>query len=128
MTFEMEQSSEITMAVNGMVRLGHEIGLTADEFEHAANIAMHTVRSKAQPEKATFGQRVREHRSRRELSQRKLADIIGVSTSSVNMYERDEREPSFRTLGVIADFFGVSTGYLLGRTDKADASATSPQR
>lgn len=66
---------------------------------------------------ATFGQRLRELRNRRNLSQRELADMIGVSKSSVNMYERDEREPGFKTLGRIADLFGVSTDYLLGRTD-----------
>ncbi len=76
---------------------------------------------------ATFGQRLRALRTRRELSQREMGQIIGVSKSSVNMYERDEREPSFRTLGVIADFFGVSTDYLLGRTDKADAPPAAQQ-
>jgi len=69
----------------------------------------------------TFGQRLRELRNRRGLSQRELAEIIGVSKSSANMYERDEREPSFRTLGAIADFFGVSMDYLLGRADEAGA-------
>jgi len=75
---------------------------------------------------SAFGRRLRALRSGRGLSQHELAKLIGVSKSSVNMYERDEREPGFRTLGAIADFFGVSTDYLLGRTDVANASPAAP--
>ena len=63
----------------------------------------------------TFGQRLRELRNQRGISQNELSKYIGVSKSSVNMYERDEREPSFETLEAIADFFNVNMDYLLGR-------------
>lgn len=63
-----------------------------------------------------FGQRLRELRKQRGISQNELSKHIGVSKSSVNMYERGEREPSLETLEAIADFFNVNMDYLLGRT------------
>lgn len=63
----------------------------------------------------TFGQRLKELRNERGISQNELSKHIGVSKSSVNMYERDEREPGFETLEAIADFFNVNMDYLLGR-------------
>lgn len=62
-----------------------------------------------------FGRILRELRTGRGLSQSALASQIGVSKSSVNMYERGEREPSFETLEAIADVFNVDTDLLLGR-------------
>ena len=63
----------------------------------------------------TFGQRLKDLRNSRGISQNELSKHIGVSKSSVNMYERDEREPGFETLEAIADFFNVNMDYLLGR-------------
>ncbi len=64
-----------------------------------------------------FPTRLKELRYSKELSQQKLADKIGISKSSINMYERGEREPSFSTLEIIADFFNVDIDFLLGKTD-----------
>ncbi len=66
----------------------------------------------------TFGQRLKELRNECGISQNELSKHIGVSKSSVNMYERDEREPGFETLEAIADFFNVNMDYLLGRGPK----------
>lgn len=38
------------------------------------------------------------------------------------MYERDERRPDFELLNKFADYFEVSTDYLLGRTDMSEIS------
>lgn len=43
---------------------------------------------------------------------------IGISRSTIGMYETGAREPDFETLEKIADFFNVDIDYLLGRTDK----------
>lgn len=66
---------------------------------------------------ATFGDRLKTLRSRKELSQMELSKQIGISKSSINMYERGEREPKFETLEVIADYFNVDLDYLLGKTN-----------
>ena len=47
----------------------------------------------------SFSGRLKELRQKHGLSQRELAERIGVSKSSINMYERGEREPGFAVLG-----------------------------
>lgn len=64
-----------------------------------------------------FSTRLRELRRTKELSQQKLSDILGISKSSINMYERGEREPGLFMLESIADFFNVDVDYLLGISD-----------
>lgn len=64
-----------------------------------------------------FGERLRFLRTRKGLSQLEFAKQIKISKSSVNMYERGEREPSFEVLETIADYFNVDLDYLLGKTD-----------
>ena len=64
-----------------------------------------------------FGIRLRSLREGLDLSQQEFANQIGVSKSSVNMYERGEREPGLETLVAIADFFNVDMDYLFGRTE-----------
>lgn len=66
---------------------------------------------------AKFNERLRELRNSRGLSQQLFADKIGLSKSSINMYERGEREPGIDTLEAIADFFNVDLDYLTGKSD-----------
>ena len=66
---------------------------------------------------AKFNERLRQLRTAKDLSQFEFAKQIGISISSVNMYERGEREPNFKMLEVIADYFNVDMDYLLGKTN-----------
>ena len=66
---------------------------------------------------AKFHERLKVLRSDRGLSQSEFAKYIKVSKSSVNMYERGEREPGLETLERIADYFNVDMDYLLGKSD-----------
>lgn len=66
---------------------------------------------------ATFPERLKFLRSEKGWSQQRLADELKLSKSSVNMYERGEREPGFETMEAIADTFNVDMDYLYGRTD-----------
>lgn len=52
------------------------------------------------------------------LTQVEMAEKLGISRSTIGMYETGAREPDFETLEAIADFFNVDTDYLLGRTEK----------
>lgn len=54
------------------------------------------------------------------LTQAEFAEKIGISRSTIGMYETGAREPDFETLEAIADFFNVDIDYLLGRTDKTE--------
>lgn len=64
-----------------------------------------------------LGSRLKYLRERKGLSQRDLAKMIQVSSSTVAMYELNQRSPDNVTVIKLADFFNVSTDYLLGRTD-----------
>ena len=66
---------------------------------------------------AKFHERLKALRASKDLSQSEFSKLIKVSKSSVNMYERGEREPGLDTLERIADFFNVDMDYLLGKSD-----------
>lgn len=65
-----------------------------------------------------FAFRLRRLRERRRVSRRVLADLCGVSKSTMSRYERGEQEPAARVVVELADYFDVTTDYLLGRTEK----------
>ena len=54
----------------------------------------------------------------RGLTQQEISEKLGISRSTIGMYETGAREPDYDTLELIADFFNVDMDYLLGRTDK----------
>lgn len=60
-----------------------------------------------------FGKRMAILRMSMGLSQAKLSTRLGVSSSTVGMYEQGRREPSLDMLVRIARVLGVSTDYLL---------------
>lgn len=64
-----------------------------------------------------FGNRLKELREIKGISQRDLAKMIQLSPSTVAMYELEQRNPDKDTLVKLADLFNCSTDYLLGRTD-----------
>ncbi|MBB6283781.1 helix-turn-helix domain-containing protein [Geobacillus subterraneus] len=70
----------------------------------------------------TFGKRLRFLRKKMNMTQKDLADKFSLGESTIGMYERDEREPSFEFVRQLADFFNVTTDYLLGRTDHPNPS------
>lgn len=54
-------------------------------------------------------------------TQQQVADYLKITRPAYTAYERGTRHPDYETLEKIADFFSVTTDYLLGRTDKADS-------
>ena len=61
-----------------------------------------------------FAERLRELRKGRGLTQKELGSQTGLSKAVVSKYETGMGYPSFDILIRIAQFFGVSTDYLLG--------------
>src|SRR5690554_5619603 len=61
--------------------------------------------------------RLKELRKSRGLTQEELANSIGITKNFVTMVESGKRKPSYEVLDKIADYFDVSTDYLLGRTN-----------
>ncbi|SDI17826.1 DNA-binding transcriptional regulator, XRE-family HTH domain [Alteribacillus persepolensis] len=68
-------------------------------------------------------------RKNNKKTQQDMADILGITRPAYTAYERGTRNPDYETLQKIADFFDVSTDYLLGRTDKnqSDWNAKLPE-
>ncbi|AEG13896.1 MULTISPECIES: helix-turn-helix domain-containing protein [Desulfofundulus] len=66
----------------------------------------------------SLGERLAYLRNQRGLSQAELARLLHMGQSTIAMYEKNRRSPDNQSLKRLADFFGVSTDYLLGRTDR----------
>jgi transcriptional regulator with XRE-family HTH domain len=64
---------------------------------------------------STFGERLRNLRNQRGLTQREFGKRFQLSESAIGMYERDQREPSLELVRHMADYFEVSIDYILGR-------------
>lgn len=64
--------------------------------------------------------RLKELRIGRNLLQRDVADVLNCSTPVYCRYEKGEREPPFDIVNRLADYYGVSVDFLLGREDVPD--------
>ena len=69
---------------------------------------------------ATFGERMKELRTERGLKQREMAEICGLKVRSYQQYEYAENYPTVPGLVFLADYFGVSLDYLMGRKDERE--------
>ena len=63
------------------------------------------------------GNRIKILREEKGMKQEELAKVLSISTSAIGMYDRDVREPNDIITLQLADFFNVSTDYLLGKSD-----------
>lgn len=64
---------------------------------------------------------LRKTRKERNLTMKEVGIAIGVGESTISQYETGKRQPDQKTLLKLADYFGVTVDYLLGR-------ATDPER
>lgn len=65
-----------------------------------------------------LNERIRALRKEKKITQEEAAKLCGISNMSYCRYERGEREPDATILWRMADLFGVSVDYLIGRTDE----------
>lgn len=74
--------------------------------------------------------RLKELRIQRGLTQTQVGDLIGVSCVTIARYEAGDREPSNAKITTLADYFGVTVDYLMGRDEPATAqpAPTDPRR
>lgn len=62
-----------------------------------------------------MNKKIKQLREAHGLSQRELANRIGVNASAVNRWESGEKKPELTNLVRLADVFEVTLDYLLGR-------------
>lgn len=65
-----------------------------------------------------FSIRLSSLRKERGLTQGEMAAAINRKRSTYSGYENEDKEPDFETVCLLADYFGVSTDYLLGYSDE----------
>lgn len=65
----------------------------------------------------TFSERLKELRVERSLTQRQLAQAVGLSQTAITQWENKLREPSASVIITLSRFFNVTTDYLLGEED-----------
>jgi len=75
-----------------------------------------------------LGDKIKKLRKSKNITQEELGKNIGVTTSMVGMYETNARKPSYEVLIKIAEFFSVSTDFLLNTEEKLDMTLDSVKK
>ena len=65
-----------------------------------------------------FNENLKFARERKKISQKEMAERIGVAKSTYSLYESGNREPNVQTIKKIADILNVSADELLGISDE----------
>lgn len=68
-------------------------------------------------DKLLFQKRLKELRSEVGCTQEDMANKLNISKSAYGYYEQGKTTPDSNSISMLADFFNVSTDYLLGRTN-----------
>ncbi|MBP2620345.1 helix-turn-helix domain-containing protein [Streptococcus panodentis] len=74
-----------------------------------------------------FPERLKKLRKEAGLTQKQIAEKFGIKQPNYQQWESGKRKPSGETLEKFADFFSVSTDYLLGNTDNKVPTSASLQ-
>lgn len=62
-----------------------------------------------------FRERLQQLRERNRISKKTLSELCGLNSDAVRRYESGEAEPTLHSLVALADFFGVTIDYLVGK-------------
>lgn len=74
-----------------------------------------------------FKTRLKQLREERNLKQAQLAKELNVSQGTIGNWERGIREPDFETIKILANYFDVTTDYLLGHEAAKNAAAQASE-
>jgi len=66
---------------------------------------------------SSFSEKLKQLRKAKGVTQKAVADAVGILEQSYQKYEYGKHEPNHAITVKFADYFEVSTDYLLGRTD-----------
>jgi transcriptional regulator with XRE-family HTH domain len=70
--------------------------------------------------------RIKELRESRKIKQKEMAEILQVPNNTYNQWENEKRQPDPDMLVKIAEYFGVTVDYLLGRDEEPHKTEKSP--
>lgn len=71
-----------------------------------------------------LGERLKKLREEKGLLQKDIAKLLNITASAYGFYEQGKRDPDTDVLRKLADFYGVSIDYLMGRTDIRNPALT----
>jgi len=63
-----------------------------------------------------FAERLRELRTEQDMQQNQLAELVNLRPSAISKYETGATQPNIEMLCRLADVFGVSLDYLVGKS------------
>ncbi|MEC5241105.1 helix-turn-helix transcriptional regulator [Bacillus mycoides] len=72
-----------------------------------------------------FGKRLRELRSKKNISATALGKALGIAQTTVSNWENSGYEPNYEMLVKISRYFGVSVDYLVGNDDDTNKNEIS---
>ena len=73
---------------------------------------------------STFGSRLKDLRQSKGLTGVELGEILNVSNKTISTWENNTREPNQEMTATIAEYFNVTTDYLLGRNSTTNELKT----
>jgi len=76
-----------------------------------------------------ISQRIKLLRKIKKYKQKDAAEILGISSSAYSLYETGKREMGLESIVKLAEYYGVSTDYILGRIETSERAkdAVSPK-
>lgn len=75
----------------------------------------------------TLGSRLKHLREENGFTLEYVATHLNTTKTSIARYEKNDREPKSEMISSLADFYNVSTDYLLGRTDERNVNKEKPK-
>ena len=69
-----------------------------------------------------FGDRLKEQRKEKHVTQQVVADHLGLTCRAYQYYEGGKGFPDYHGLLALAEYFGVSIDYLVGRTENPEVN------
>ncbi len=87
------------------------------------SMLLHYLRKK-EAQMVKLGKRLKELHLERKMTQKQIADRLGLAISAVSAYESGDRYPTYDTLITLARIYHVSTDYLLGISSRREIDVT----
>jgi len=75
-----------------------------------------------------LGARMKSLREENGLTQKEIADFLGVTPKAVSFYELEQRSPSWDMVVKLAEKYNVTTDYLLGKSDSRNFESNSNEQ
>lgn len=75
-----------------------------------------------------LAKRIKELRLQKGMTQEDFADVLGLSQQTIAMWENGKSSPKIDALNAMADYFEVTTDYLLGRTEQKPTPPLSEEQ